>query len=265
LLAVRALGEAGRGLPARVTPTLRRCLEDRDPAVRAAAVEALAALGDKEASSALVAGAKREPWPLVRRAQIEALGRLCGPGAGDLLARAVERDTLELPDIRRNALRGLFSCRESRATALALEILGRDREMPALRTEAAQWLGRTGDKDVAEELEEILRQLTVDAGADLALEGTTFATLGALATLGGERAMAGALALRADPRPSFRRAAAQALGQLCGGKDKEGERAAAPLRELLRDPDEGVAGAARAALRRCPGAPARSTTTLKAP
>ena len=79
---------------------------------------------------------------MVRRAEVEALGRLCGEGAGDLLARAVERNDLETTDIRHSALRGLFACHDGRALKLALAVLERETETPSLRTEAALWLGR---------------------------------------------------------------------------------------------------------------------------
>jgi HEAT repeat protein len=260
LLATRGLGAGGRESAARVTPALRRAVGDSDPAVRAAAAEALGALGDKGATAGLVAGAKQEPWPMVRRAEIEALGRLCGGEATDLLARAVERDNLETVDIRMSAMRGLFTCHDQRALELGLAVLDRETETPAMRTEAALCLGRTGKHELNDDLGASLRRLMVEAQADQALEGVAFATLNAMATLGGPTALDAALVMRADPRPAFRRAAAQALGQLCAGAEPARERASAALRESVHDSDEAVAGAARAALRRCP-LPARPTTT----
>jgi HEAT repeat protein len=264
LLATRGLGAAGRAQAARVTPGLRAAVGDRDPAVRAAAAEALGTLGDGGANELLIGAAKQEPWPMVRRAEVEALGRLCGPGAGDLLARAVERNDLETPDIRQSALRGLFACRDERALSLGLEVLERETEMPPLRTEAALCLGRTGRRELAGDLASNLRRLLTEAENDLGLEGTTIATLQAMASLGGGEALDAALAMRSDRRPGFRRAAAQALGQLCSTADPA--RAGAALREVMRDSDESVAMAARAALRRCPaaGAPAAATSNRKA-
>jgi HEAT repeat protein len=266
LLATRGLGAGGRDTLARVAPGLRRGVGDADPGVRAAAAEALGALGDAGGTGALINGAKQEPWPMVRRAEIEALGRLCGEGAGDLMARAVSRNDLETSDIRSSALRGLFACHDGRALELALEVLERETETPGLRTEAALSLGRTGKRDLADELGENLRRLMAQAQADVALEGTTFATLNALASIGGAEALEAALVMRADPRPAFRRAAAQALGQLCSADaDQTGARAGAALRESTHDPDEGVAGAVRAALRRCPRTTPRPTTTMVRP
>ncbi len=267
LLATRGLGAAGRAQTARVAPGLRAAVADRDPAVRAAAAEALGALADGGANELLIGAAKQEPWPMVRRAEVEALGRLCGPGAGDLLARAVERNDLETPDIRQSALRGLFACRDERALSLGLEVLERETETPPMRTEAALCLGRTGRRELAGDLAGNLRRLLVEAENDLGLEGTTLATLQAMAGLGGSEALDAALAMRTDRRPGFRRAAAQALGQLCSTADPA--RAGAALREAMRDADESVAMAARAALRRCPGgatgAPAAATNRKARP
>jgi hypothetical protein len=98
-----------------------------------------------------------------------------------------------------------------------------------------------------------LTRLAVHAQADLALEETALATLHGLASIGGPTAVEAALALRADPRPAFRRAAVQALAKTC-----QGEKATAALREASRDDDAGVAAAARTGLRRCAGpVPAR--------
>ena len=64
----------------------------RDPRVRETAALALGQHGDTGAAPSLIAGAKQEPWPFVRRAELEALGHLCTPGTGDLMLRAVARD-----------------------------------------------------------------------------------------------------------------------------------------------------------------------------
>ena len=72
-----------------VRPALRGALARPDPRVRETAALALGQHNDAESAPALIAGAKQEPWPFVRRAELEALGHLCTPGAGDLMLRAV--------------------------------------------------------------------------------------------------------------------------------------------------------------------------------
>ena len=112
-LAARELAAVGGAEAARA---LRAALADVDPRVRATAAEGLGQAHDAGASPALIAGAKQEPWPFVRRAEIEALGRLCGAGGADLLVRAVERDVAE---VRRASLVGLARCKDPRAQTLA--------------------------------------------------------------------------------------------------------------------------------------------------
>ena len=63
---------AGRPNP---RPVLRAALEDQDPRVRETAALGLEKQGDVTAGGALITGAKQEPWPFVRRAELEALGR----------------------------------------------------------------------------------------------------------------------------------------------------------------------------------------------
>ena len=98
-------------------PALRAALVDGDPRVRETAALALGQRGDRDATAALVSGAKQEPWPFVRRAELEALGRLCVDGSGDLLIRAVERD---VDQVRRAALIGLGRCKDPRGRAVFL-------------------------------------------------------------------------------------------------------------------------------------------------
>jgi HEAT repeat protein len=240
-LATRALASIRHPL---VAPAMRAALADDDPAVRELAAAALARLGDRQATSLLIAGAKQEPWPSVRRAEVAALGALCGPGAADLLARAVERDA---DDVRRAALSGLVNCKDARAVDTLLTVLKRERESATLRSFAALQLARAGDTRAALPMAEALARIAVEAQADLALEGAAMATLRALGTLGGPAAVKAALTHAGDPRPSLRRTAIETLGRLC---DASGNRA---LAAATRDQDPGVATAATAGLRRCGG------------
>ena len=94
---------------------------------------------------ALIAGAKQEPWPFVRRAELEALGHLCAPGAGDLMIRAIERD---VDEVRRAALVGLVRCKDPRARdrAAARRSASRTRRRP-LRELAAALIGELGRQE----------------------------------------------------------------------------------------------------------------------
>jgi HEAT repeat protein len=238
-LAARGLGSSRR---AGALPALRAAVDDQDPAVREIAVAGLARRGDRQSTGLIIAGAKQEPWPSVRRAEIAALGELCGQGATDLLKRAIERD---VDDVRRAALGGLVSCRDSGAPQLLLAVLRRERETASLRTFAAGLLARVKDASTASGMVDALERLVVEAQADLALEATAVATLRALAQLDGPAAARAAHGLRSDPRPSLRRTAIETLARLCD------EKATAALQEATHDPDAGVAAAAATGLRRC--------------
>jgi HEAT repeat protein len=240
LVAARAL--ATRADPAALTP-LRAAVDDGDPGVRQVAVDALAARRDRESTVLLINGAKQEPWPAVRRAEVAALGQLCGPGAADLIVRAIERD---VDEVRRAALRGVVSCKDPRAPRLLLGLLAEPREKPPLRTQAALLLAELKDPGTAPELAAALERLLVEAQSDLALEATATGALRALAEMGGPVALKAALRLRSDPRPVLRRSASEALGKLC-----DPGAGAEALRAATRDPDAAVAAAASAALRRC--------------
>jgi HEAT repeat protein len=196
-----------------------------------------------------VAAVQGERWPFARRAQVTALGALCAPGTGEVLIRADEHD---LPEVRRAALEGLARCRDPRAPALLLRHLGRRAEDPELRAMSARLLGgmsergQRPDPTLAPKLAEILARLRVESQADVALEGVAVVALQALVRLGGPAAIEGARGLLADERPGLRRAALEALGTLCDGR--EGARA---VEKAASDPDPAVAAAAVAARRRC--------------
>jgi HEAT repeat protein len=239
-LAARELGTLG-GADAVVA--LRAALADGDPRVRETAAQGLGHNVDRAAEPALAAGAKQEPWPFVRRAELEALGRLCGPGTGDLLARAVERD---VDDVRRAALVGLVRCKDPRARTLLMRTLGRRNEASTLRELAAALLGELGDPTVAPELAAALARQVNESEADLSVEGVAAASLRALARLGGPEATKAAVALATDTRHPFQHAAVEALGVLC-----DPTAGAATLRTLEAGKDSGLAAAAQNAQKRC--------------
>jgi len=220
---------------------LRAALADADPRVRETAALALGQNLDRGAGAALAAGAKQEPWPFVRRAEIEALGRLCG--AGDLLTRALERDVSE---VRRAALVGLARCKDPRARTLLLRAVGRRNEASTLRALAAALLGELGDPTVAHDLAAALARQVNESEDDLSVEGVAAASLRTLGRLGGPDATAAAVTLARDTRHPFQQTAVETLGQLC-----DPGAGAATLQKLAAGPPGALALAAEAATRRC--------------
>src|SRR5262249_47023132 len=155
---------------------------DQDPRVRETAAHGLGQLGDGGAGQTLIDAAKQEPWPFVRRAELEALGRLCVPGTGDLMMRAGQRD---VDEVRRAALVTLVRGKDPRSRNTLLGALGRRNENATVRELAAALLGELGDHSAAPALATVLGRLVNESEADLALEGVAVSALRALARLGG--------------------------------------------------------------------------------
>jgi HEAT repeat protein len=241
-LAARELATVGG---AGAATALRAALSDADPRVRATAAEGLGQDRDRDAGSALIAGAKQEPWPFVRRAELEALGRLCGPGAADLLVRAVERD---VPEVRRAALSGLARCRDPRSVTMLVRVLGRRNEASTVRELAAALLGEIGDRAAAPAMAAALARQVNESEEDLSVEGVAETNLRSLARLGGPDARAAAIRLAKDARHPFQTSAVEALGVLC-----DPGAGAATLRELASGPPGALALAAQGAEKRCSG------------
>jgi HEAT repeat protein len=233
----------GTGTGIDVRPALRGALGDPDPRVRETAALALGQHNDAESAPALIAGAKQEPWPFVRRAELEALGHLCTPGAGDLMLRAVARD---VDEVRRAALVGLARCKDPRTRAVLLKTVARQNEAATVRELAAALIGESGDHGAAPQLATALRSLVNEAEGDLALEGVTATALRALAHLGGPDAVGAAVTMAGDKRHPYRGAAIEALSTLC---DPSAGRAT--LRALATGPEAGLAVAAQNAEKHC--------------
>jgi HEAT repeat protein len=243
-LATRELGDlkAG-GSAADPRPLLRAALDDQDPRVRETAALGLEKQGDTTAGGALITGAKQEPWPFVRRAELEALGRLCVNGGGDLMLRATERD---VDQVRRAALVGLGHCKDPRARAVFLQTLKRHDENASLRALSAGLLAESNDRGAAPQMAAALHDIVAESEADLALEGVALAVLRALGHLGGPDALGAAVALAGDKHHPFRAAAADVLGTLC-----DPGAGSAALRSLAASGDPSLARAAERAQRRC--------------
>jgi HEAT repeat protein len=222
---------------------LHAALSDQDPRVRETAALALGKRREATAQATLIDAAKQEPWPFVRRAELEALGYLCGPASGDLMIRAVARD---VDEVRRAALVGLARCKDSRARIVLLKTLARRTESATLRELSAALLGESGDRSATRLLGEALRRLVVEAEADMALEGVAATALRALARLGGPDAVDAAVTLAADKRHPYRVTAIDALGLLC-----DPDRGHAALQAFVGGPDPSLAAAAENADRHC--------------
>jgi HEAT repeat protein len=243
-LATRELGDLKNAGPlADPRPVLRAALDDQDPRVRETAALGLEKQGDAAAGSALITGAKQEPWPFVRRAELQALGRLCVAGGTDLMIRATERD---VDEVRRAALLGLARCRDPRARTIFLHTLRQHDENASLRALSAGLLAQSGDKGAAPEMAAALRVIVGESEGDMALEGVAVAVLRALVHLGGPDAVNAAVTLAGDRRHPFRAEAAEALGSLC-----DPGAGSAALRSLGAAGDPLLARAAERAQKRC--------------
>jgi hypothetical protein len=240
-LATRELAEQ-RGTTPEVRPALRAALKDADPRVRETAAQGLAKSGDTAAGPALIDAAKQEPWPFVRRAEVDALGHLCVAGSGDLMVRATERD---VDEVRRVALIGLQRCHDPRTRQVLLAALNRREESASLRALAAGLIAESGDRAAAPQVAAALRSLVTEAEGDLALQGVAAAVLRALARLGGPDAVTTAVALAGDPRHPYQSTAVEALGTLC---DPAGN---AALHAITTGRDAALAEAAQRAEKRC--------------
>ena len=226
-----------------VRPALRGALNDPDPRVRETAALALGQHGDKDSAGSLIAGAKQEPWPFVRRAEIEALGHLCSAGSNEIILRAIARD---VDEVRRAALVSMVRCKDKRSRTVLFKVLANHTEAATVRELAAALIGESGDPSAAGLLATALRGLVNEAEADLALEGVAATALRALAHLGGPDAVGAAVTMAGDKRHPYRPAAIEALGTLC---DPVAGRAT--LRALATGTEGSLAAAAQNAEKHC--------------
>ena len=159
------------------------------------------------------------------------------------MLRAYEKD---MNDIRMAALSGLAHCRDRRASALLVRVLGRLPESADMRSLAARLLADIKDPRTTAPMAAALKRLQTESQSDLSLEGTATETVIALATIGGRDSVAAAASLLADQRPSLQKAAVQALGRLC-----DPGAGAAALRTAAQSKDESVSVAAAMATEHC--------------
>jgi HEAT repeat protein len=224
-------------------PALRAALDDVDPRVRETAATALGRRRDKGSADLLVAGAKQEPWPSVRRAEVAALGELCTAAGNELIQRALKRD---VDDVRQVALIGLAHCYGAKANQALLFMLGRQPESADMRSSAARLLGERKDPTTVPGLAEALTRLVGEAEADMSLQTVIADAAMALAAIRTPQAIAALAGLLAQPNVSVKRIGIDALGIVC-----DPTAGAAALRAAARDKDEAVSIPAATAEVRC--------------
>ncbi len=235
----RAAAEAlGALRDERAVEPLLRALEDRRPAVRRAVARALGQLGDARAVGPLLRALEDEDWT-VRRATAEALGELGDARAVGPLLRALEDEDWT---VRRATAEALGELGDARAVRLLLHALEKGQWAVrwaaawALRT-LAQKLGRMGDEQAVTQTLALLLRALEDEDEDVRR-----AVAWALGALGDARAVGPLLRALEDEDKNVRRAAARALGELGDA------RAVGPLLRALEDEDEDVRRAAARAL-----------------
>jgi HEAT repeat protein len=238
-----AVGELANGDGAVVLPALRSALDDADPRVRETAAESLGRKNDKSAAKVIIGGAKQEPWPQVRRAEITALGELCVAEGNELLVRAFQRDVEE---VRQAALVGIAHCYQVKATGTLLRTLGRLAESADMRSLAARLLGERKDPRTVPGLSEVLARLLTESQADLSLEAVIADSAMALANIRTTEAISALVGLLSDARPSVQRIAVDALGVVC-----DPGKGAAALHQAASSKDDAVSIPATAAEANC--------------
>lgn len=204
------LGRAGRPAAA----LLLRALGDSDWRVRKTAVEALAAVGDDDVISGLVAALSAHDNAGRRNSAIETLIQIGGSAVPALLAVLDTPD----PDVRKFAVDILGDIRDTRAVPVLMQAL--DDPDENLRVSAAEALGKIGDRRAVDKLISCLAP--GDRG------WLDYAAAEALGAIGDARAL-GPL-LTALGRSSLREPVLEALGRIGSAET------AAPLAAGLRDP-----------------------------
>ena len=185
-------------------PLAEALVSDDSPPVRAAAAEALGALGDPAALPQLAEVLDSDDSPPVRANAAQALGSLGDPAALPQLTEALDSD--DSPPVRANAAQALGSLGDPAAIPQLTEALDSD-DSPPVRAAAAQALGSLGDPAALPQLAEAL-----DSDDSAPVRAAAAQALGAL----GDPAALPQLAeaLDSDDSNPVRAAAAQALGAL---------------------------------------------------
>lgn len=226
----RAIATAGvaRKVGPASRPEIEPKLEDDDPEVRAAAVTAIAAWGERRDSWRLLAAAHEDGDPRVRAAALRALGEGERSGAAAAAVRGVAD---EAPEVRRAAAYALAELEHARGLRLAARAPD-----PAIALRAGAALWRLGEDD-ADGLGRGLR------AANPSLRKAALAEIARSAP--GRHGLRAAGYMLVDPDPGVRLAAGRALLEL-----GVTERAVAELASALEADDEALRAAAATELAR---------------
>jgi HEAT repeat protein len=256
--AVRRLGST-RYAPA--VPGLCDALSDPDPTVRFLSADALGAIGDPNATPALLAVARKaEGSRSPAKATMAAVRAVGDIGQADALPLVMKLTRHRSGEMRAIALVALGGFDEPAALEAALKALGRD---DASDRKAAIWALKKTGRSAVGPLIEILNgpeaSLHTPAGQalfaigkaavgplmDQLESGSKVAKLVAIRVIGERRpdkATGPLVKLLESPDPDIRASAAWALGRLGDAS------AIGPLEKLLKDADPKVVKAARVAL-----------------
>lgn len=203
---VRALGELG---DRRATNALILALRDSSAEVRVNAMGSLGQLADPSATAALIPMSEPQQPLAVRRAALEALGRMGTPREMEILVRALEQDGEGVENIpARQALIHAGSA----AIPVLLKVL---EAPPSERTArgAAEALGKLGAKEALKPLLAALRRGALPATS----------ALRALRGLQEGAALPVVLELLEDRLPDVRNEARQTLRELLRGNRPQGQ------------------------------------------
>ncbi len=223
----QARGQTPQDTNSAVVPALLEALKDPNAEVRRAAAQSLGNIGDRRATSGLIA-VLADQEAEVRLAATQSLGNLEDPRSIDGLAA---RLTDPVTDVRRAAIHALSSLDGKVSADLFRPAL--DDADPEIRASAARAVGNLKDQRSMP----ALVRLVGDKNADVRQ-----AAISALGDLGLETVPAGVLDALRDPKADVRQAAAWLVGEV-------GEIRAVPsLKQLLGDPNADVREAAVNAL-----------------
>jgi HEAT repeat protein len=219
---VRAAGALGEAVCLALMPLLR----DRDPAVRAAAADALGRCDDVHVPEALEAALEGEGDPTARRSILRSLGRIAGAAAVPALARALDEPD---PETRVVALEALGTTGAPDALKHLRSALDGP---PAEALAAIRSLGELGRAEARPLIERFLTSPDLDRRRTAALAALAFPAAFDLPVID---------ALATDPDAWIRAVAVRLLASRRDG---------GPILERLaaRDPDPEVRARARDAL-----------------
>jgi hypothetical protein len=223
---------------------------DRDPAVRLAAIQALAAPRTTSgvADGALGEVLARDTWPELRRAATAALALRCPrPAPTTALERALARDP-EV-DVRGDALAALVTCKAP-GVAARLVAVARDGAAPApLRYRAVDLAVLLGDRALAAPLLALFGEWRSAALGDETALGLAVRAAVVLGRLGDPKVVPALIDAAGDPAfPDLQAAAATGLGELATACPAS---ARATLDDLIRSEERSVALAAKRARALC--------------